>query len=217
MNHFRRILRYIRPYRRVFALAIVGMVIVASTDVMMLRIVQPLLNNIGAVNPESTWWLPFALVGVFLLRGVGAYISEFGMGWTGYRVVFDLRRDLIDKLLRLPTPYYDAPSAGFLLSKITSDAQQIAATASDALTVVIRNTLTIAFMLAYLLYINWQLTLIAFAAFPLIGYALKKISRRLKRVSVLVQERTGALTHALEEAIGAHRIVNAEAADAYGN
>ncbi len=207
MNHFRRILRYIRPYRRVFALAIVGMVIVASTDVMMLRIVQPLLNNIGAVSPESTWWLPFALVGVFLLRGVGSYVSDYGLAWIGSRVVFDLRCEASEHLLRMPTPYYDATSAGFLLSKITFDAQQIAATASDALTVVIRNTLTIAFMLAYLLYINWQLTLIAFAAFPLIGYALKKISRRLKRVSVLVQERTGALTHALEEAIGAHRIV----------
>ena len=95
------------------------------------------------------------------------------------------------------------------------DAQQIAATASDAITVVIRNTLTIVFMLAYLLYINWQLTLIAFAAFPLIGYALKKISRRLKRVSVLVQERTGALTHALEEAIGAHRVVKVFGGETY--
>ena len=215
MNHFRRILRYIRPYRGVFALAIVGMLIVASTDVMMLRIVQPLLNNIGAVSPESTWWLPFALVGVFLLRGVGSYVSDYGLAWIGSRVVFDLRCEASEHLLRLPTPYYDATSAGFLLSKITFDAQQIAATASEAITVAIRNTLTIAFMLAYLLYINWQLTLIAFAAFPLIGYALKKISRRLKRVSVLVQERTGALTHALEEAIGAHRIVKVFGGEQY--
>ncbi len=169
MNHYRRILRYVRPYRGVFALAIVGMLIVASTDVMMLRIVQPLLNNIGAVDAESTWWLPFALVGVFLLRGVGSYVSDYGLAWIGSRVVFDLRCEASEHLLRLPTPYYDATSAGFLLSKITFDAQQIAATASEAITVAIRNTLTIAFMLAYLLYINWQLTLIAFAAFPLIG------------------------------------------------
>ena len=70
-------------------------------------------------------------------------------------------------------------------------------------------------MLAYLLYINWQLTLIAFAAFPLVGFALRKISRRLKRVSVLVQERTGALTHALEEAIGAHRVVKVFGGEKY--
>jgi subfamily B ATP-binding cassette protein MsbA len=215
LNHYRRILRYVRPYRGVFACAIAGMLLVASTDVMMLRIVQPLLNNIGAVDVDATWWLPFAIVGVFILRGIGSYVSEYGLAWIGSRVVFDLRCEASDHLLRLPTPFYDATSAGFLLSKVTFDAQQIAATASEAVTVGIRNTLTIIFMLAYLMYINWQLTLIAFAAFPLVGFALRKISRRLKRVSVLVQERTGALTHALEEAIGAHRIVKVFGGEKY--
>ncbi len=215
MNLQRRILRYVRPYRTVFGAAVFGMVLVASTDVIMLRIVQPLLNNIGAVDVEATWWLPFAIVGVFVLRGIGSYVSEYGLAWIGSRVVFDLRCEACDHLLRLPTPFYDASSAGFLLSKITFDAQQIAATASEAITVSIRNTLTIVFMLSYLLYVNWQLTLIAFAAFPFVGFALRKISKRLKRVSVLVQERTGALTHALEEAIGAHRVVKVFGGERY--
>ena len=191
------------------------MVLVASTDVMMLLIVRPLLNNIGAVDVDATWWLPFAIVGIFVLRGIGSYISEYGLAWIGSRVVFDLRGEASTQLLRLPTPFYDASSAGFLLSKVTFDAQQIAATASEAVTVSIRNTLTITFMLAYLLYINWQLTLIALAAFPVVAFALRKINRRLKRVSVLVQERTGALTHALEEAIGAHRVVKIFGGEGY--
>ena len=207
LNLQRRILRYVRPYRRVFAVAVAGMLLVASTDVMMLRIFQPLLNNIGTVDKELSGWLPYAIVGVFVLRGIGSYASEYGLAWIGSRVVFDLRCEACDHLLRLPTPFYDASSAGFLLSKVTFDAQQIAATASEAITVSIRNTLTIVFMLAYLLYINWELTLIAFAAFPVVAFALRKIRRRMKRVSKLVQERTGSLTHALEEAIGAHRVV----------
>jgi len=192
-----------------------GMLMVASTDVIMLRIVQPLLNNIGAIDAEATWWLPWAIVGVFVLRGIGSYVSEYGLAWIGSRVVFDLRCEACDHLLRLPTPFYDSSSAGFLLSKITFDAQQIAATASEAITVSIRNSLTIVFMMAYLLYVNWQLTIIGFAAFPLVGYALKKIRRRLRRVSTLVQERTGALTHALEEAIGAHRVVKVFGGEQY--
>jgi subfamily B ATP-binding cassette protein MsbA len=71
----------------------------------------------------------------------------------------------------------------------------------------IRNSLTIAFMLGYLLYLNWQLTLIALATVPLLAISLRKMRRRMKRVSTMVQDRTGSLTHALEEAIGAHRIV----------
>jgi subfamily B ATP-binding cassette protein MsbA len=212
---YRRLLRYVRPYRAVFAFAVVGMLLVASTDVLMLRIIQPLLNDIGGVDAENGKWLPLIIVGVFVLRGIGSYISEYGLAWIGTRVVFDLRGEASDHLLRLPTPFYDASSAGYLLSKVTYDAQQIASTASEAITVAIRNTLTIAFMLGYLLYINWQLTLVAFAAFPLVGFTIRKINRRLKRVSVLVQERTGALTHALEEAIGAHRVVKVFGGEKY--
>ena len=146
MNHYRRILRYVRPYRGVFACAVVGMLLVASTDVMLLRIVQPLLNNIGAVDADAMWWLPFAIVGVFLLRGIGSYVSEYGLAYIGSRVVFDLRCEASYHLLRLPTPFYDASSAGFLLSKVTFDAQQVASAASEAITVSIRNSLTIIFM-----------------------------------------------------------------------
>jgi subfamily B ATP-binding cassette protein MsbA len=174
---------------------------------MLLKIVQPLLNNVGAIDADSVWWLPYSIVGVFVLRGLGSYASEYGLAWIGSRVVYDLRCEACDRLLRLPTAFYDATSAGFLLSRITFDAQQIAATASEAITVSIRNSLTIAFMLGYLLYLNWQLTLIALATVPLLAISLRKMRRRMKRVSTMVQDRTGSLTHALEEAIGAHRIV----------
>jgi subfamily B ATP-binding cassette protein MsbA len=205
----------LRPYRAIFGLCTVGMLVVASTDVMMLRIVQPMLNEFGTVSAEATLYLPLAIVGVFVLRGIGSYISEYGLAWIGSRVVFDLRCEASDHLLRMPTSFYDATSAGFLLSKVTFDAQQVAAAASEAVTVSIRNTLTIAFMLAYLLYINWQLTLIAFAAFPFVALTIRQINKRLPRVTGLVQDRMAALTHVLEEAIGAHRVVKVFGGEKY--
>ena len=123
MKLYRRLLRYVRPYKGIFGFCIVGMLVVASTDVMMLQIVQPLLNNIGAVDAEKTKYLPFMIVGVFVLRGIGSYVSEYGLAWIGSRVVFDLRCEAADHLLRLPTSFYDASSAGYLLSKVTFDAQ----------------------------------------------------------------------------------------------
>ena len=204
-----------RPYRAIFGLSTLGMLLVASTDVMMLRIVQPILNEFGTVGTEATLYLPLLIVGVFILRGIGSYISEYGLAWIGSRVVFDLRCEASDHLLRMPTSFYDATSAGFLLSKVTFDAQQVAAAASEAVTVSIRNTLTIAFMLAYLLYINWQLTLIAFVAFPFVALTIRQINRRLRRVTGLVQDRMAALTHVLEEAIGAHRVVKVFGGEKY--
>ena len=215
MKIYRRLLRYVRPYRGVFALAVVGMLLVASSDVLMLRIIQPLLNNIGQVNAENSKWLPLMVVGVFALRGIGSYVSDYGLAWIGTRVVFDLRCEVATQLLRMPTPFYDASSAGVLLSKVTFDAQQVASAASEAVTASIRGTLTISFMLAYLFYMNWQLTLIAFAVFPLVGLAIRRISRRLKRVSSLLQERMGTLTHTLEEAIAGHRVVKVFGGEQY--
>ena len=215
MRIYRRLLRYVRPYRGVFALAVVGMLLVASSDVLMLRIIQPLLNNIGQVNAENSKWLPLMVVGVFALRGIGSYTSDYGLAWIGTRVVFDLRCEVATRLLRMPTPFYDASSAGVLLSKVTFDAQQVASAASEAVTASIRGTLTISFMLAYLFYMNWQLTLIAFAVFPLVGLAIRQISRRLKRVSSQLQERMGTLTHTLEEAIAGHRVVKVFGGERY--
>ena len=152
MKLYRRLFAYTRPYRAVFAFAILGMLLVASTDVMMLQLIRPMINDMNQVDADRGRLLALLIVGVFVLRGIGSYVSEYGLAWIGSRVVFDVRGEASDHLLSLPTPYYDASSSGVLLSKITYDAQQIAATSSEAVTVLIRNTLTIAFMLAYLLF-----------------------------------------------------------------
>src|ERR1700688_2467636 len=135
MKLYRRLLAYVRPYWPVFSLAIAGMVLVAATDVLMLRVVEPLLRGLQTRHIEPNSHLPLLIVAVFVLRGLGSYVSEFGLGWIGSRVVFDLRCAAIDHLLRLPTPFYDATSAGILLSKVTFDAQQISSAASEAITV----------------------------------------------------------------------------------
>jgi ATP-binding cassette, subfamily B, bacterial MsbA len=191
------------------------MLVVAVTDVLLLQGLQPLLRSLQSPGQMPGWYFAVGIVGVFLLRGIGSYASEFGLAWIGSRVVFDLRSEACDHLLRLPTTFFDASSIGVLLSKITFDAQQISSAASEAITVSIRNTLTILFMLAYLLYLNWQLTLIAFVAFPIVGIAIRMVHGRLRRVSRLVQERIGMLTHVLEEAIGAHRVVKVFGGEAF--
>jgi subfamily B ATP-binding cassette protein MsbA len=212
---YRRLLRYVRPYRGVFGLAIVGMLVVAGTDVLLLQGLAPLLRSLQTPGATPAWYFAVGIVGVFVLRGIGSYVSEFGLAWIGSRVVFDLRCEACDHLLRLPATFFDASSAGILLSKVTFDAQQISAAASEAITVVIRNTLTIAFMLAYLLYLNWELTLLAFVAFPMVGIAIRQVHGRLRRMSRLVQDRIGLLTHVLEEAIGAHRVVKVFGGEAF--
>src|SRR6478672_13862413 len=211
---YRRLLDYVRPYWWAFALAVAGMV-VAAADLIMAMLVIPIVNNFQKPDPSRTEWLPLAVIGVFLFRGLGSYISEYGMAYTGHRVVFDLRRALIDKLLRLPTPYYDVTPSGVIQSRVTFDAHQLASAASGTITTAIRSLLTIAASLGWLLYINWKLTAMTFFVLPIVAVVIRYFSRRLRRIARDVQTRTGAMTHVLEEMIGGHRIVRIFGGEAY--
>jgi len=204
---YRRLLGYVRPYWWTFALAIVGMIAVAAGDLLMAWLVIPVVQNFQSPDPERTRWLPLVIVGVFALRGAGSYVSEYGMAYTGHRVVFDLRRRLIDKLLALPTPFYDQTAAGIVQSKVTFDAHQLANAASGTITTAVRSTLTIIASFGWLLWLNWRLTLMTFVILPVVGVTIRYFSRRLRRIARDIQARTGSMTHVLEELIGGHRIV----------
>jgi subfamily B ATP-binding cassette protein MsbA len=215
LSLYRRLLHYVRPYWWAFGLAVLGMIIVAAGDLIMAMLVIPIVRNFENPDPARTQWLPLAIVGVFMFRGIGSYVSEYGMAYTGHRVVFDLRRALVDKLLRLPTPYYDVTPAGVIQSKLTFDAHQLASAASGTITTAIRSTLTIAASLGWLLYINWRLTLMTFFVLPIVAVVIRYFSRRLRRIARDVQTRTASMTHVLEELIGGHRIVRVFGGEAY--
>ena len=215
LHLYRRLLHYVRPYWWAFGLAVFGMVIVAAGDLIMAMLVIPIVRNFQSPDPALTQWLPLAVIGVFVFRGIGSYISDYGMAYTGHRVVFDLRRALIDKLLRLPTPYYDVTPGAVIQSKLTFDAHQLAQAASGTITTAIRSTLTIAASLVWLLWINWRLTLMTFFVLPIVAVVIRYFSRRLRRIARDVQTRTGSMSHVLEEMIGGHRIVRVFGGEAY--
>jgi len=204
---YRRLLGYVRPYWWMFGIAVLGMVAVAAGDLLMAWLVIPVVQNFQSPDAERTRWLPLVVVAVFALRGIGSYVSEYGMAYTGHRVVYDLRRRLVDKLLALPTPFYDQTAAGVVQSKVTFDAHQLASAASGTITTAVRSSLTIAASFGWLMWLNWRLTLLTFIVLPVVGVSIRYFSRRLRRIARDIQTRTGSMTHVLEELIGGHRIV----------
>ena len=210
-----RLLKYVRPYWWAFGIAVVGMVIVAAGDLVMAMMVIPIVNTFQQNDPVRAQWLPLAVIGVFLFRGLGAFVSDYGMAYTGHRVVFDLRRALTEKLLRLPTPYYDVTPAGVVQSKLTFDAHQLAQAASSTITTAIRSSLSIVASFGWLMWVNWRLTLMTFVVMPVVAVVIRYFSRRLRRIARDVQSRTGSMTHVLQEMIGGHRIVRIFGGEAY--
>ena len=203
-----RLLRYVKPYRGAFALALVGMVLVALTEPALPAILKPLLDGTFVDKDERIMaWTPVIIVAIFVLRGVADYIAHFATNWVGNRVVMDLRNDMFSKLLQLPAPFYDQHPAGNLISKVTFDVTQVTSAATMVLTVLVKDGIAAIGLLAWMLWLNWKLTLLSLAMTPAILIVVRLISRRLRRSSRDVQRSMGDVTQVLQEAIEGHKVV----------
>lgn len=203
-----RLLSFVKPYWRAFALALLAMVLLAATEPLFPALMKPLLDKGFSGKPRDDLWLaPLAIVGIFLLRGLLSFCGGYLMAWVTNRVVLDLRVAMFDRVLRLPTRYYDDQSTGALMSRITYDVANVTGAATSALTVLVRDSLSIIGLLAWLFYLNWQLTLVALAVGPLIAIVVKAFSKRLRRASRQSQVAMGNMSHILEEAISGQKIV----------
>jgi len=203
-----RLLGNVKPYWVPFGLSIMGMVVTAITEPAFPALLKPLLDG-SFVNKEGglLTWLPALIVGLFLVRGVASYASDYAIGWVANKVVMDLRNAMFNRLVRLPTHYYETHTSGSLISKFTFDVLQVTGAATSVVSVLFRDSLTIVALLAYLFYLNWQLTLVALLVGPPAVLITRGFSRRLRAMSRAEQAAMGDLNHALEESIGCHRVV----------
>lgn len=205
---YRRLLRYVLPYKLAFSLAVIGMVCAAATDAGLAAMLKPILDG-GFVEKDPEWiaLLPILFIGIALIRGVGTFVSSFLMAWIGRNIVKTLRREMFTHILSLPTRFYDGSSSGALISKFTFDVEQVASAATDAITIVIRDVLTIIFLLALMFYTSWQLSLVMFVLGPIIILLVSFVNKRFRRISTRIQSSMGSVTHVSEEAIEGHRVI----------
>ena len=203
-----RLLQYVRPYWRVFALSILGMVLTAATEPLFPALMQPLLDGSFVKKDASNPYLiPAALIGIFLVRGMLSYLGSYTLAWVSNHIVLDLRNAMFRRLLQLPVRYYDNQSSGALISKIAYDVSGVTSAATSVLTVLVRDSITVIGLLGWLLWLNWKLTLITFLIAPGIAIAIKVFSKRLRSMSMGAMKAMGDITHSLEESIGGHRVV----------
>ncbi len=211
-----RLLGYVKPYWRMFALAIVGMVVAAITEPALPALLKPLLDG-GFVNQEQSIivWTPILLVLIGILRGAAGFVTGVGMTWVASRLVMDLRQAMFARLLALPTRDFDETSAGVLLSKLTYDVNRVMQAGTDALVVLVRDSLTVFGLLAWMFYLNWSLTLIVFSIVPLIVWVIRVVGKRLRRINLNMQRAMGEITQVAEEAIQGHKLVKVFAGQDY--
>ena len=203
-----RLLRYVRPYRRMFALSILGTTAAAATEPLIPALIQPLLDgSFVAKDPHSIRLMPLLMVAVFIVRGITSFIGTLAMSWIAHQVVTDLRDALFARLLALPTRYFDDHSAGSLLSRLTYDVSQVMTATTQALVTLVKDGLSVIGLLGWMLYLNWKLSLLVLLITPGITIIMRLVSSRLRRLSRELQELMGGLTHVIDEVLQGHKVI----------
>ena len=201
-----RLLKYVIPYRKAFVFSLLGTVAFAATEPAMPALLKPLLDEtFVAKNPDSLTRLPLLLMLLFIVRGIASFISGYGMKWVATRVVMDLRREMFNKLQTLPIHYFDNHSSGNIISKHTFNAARVTAAATQVVITLVKDSLIIIGLLAYALYLNWQLSLVVFLIAPPTALIISYFSKRMRKLSRSLQDSVGELTRIIQEAINGNR------------
>jgi subfamily B ATP-binding cassette protein MsbA len=213
---YRRLLSYVKPYWFVFIIAIIAMLVFAATETALAAMMKPLLDG-SFVERDATIikLIPIALIALFIVRGIANFITVYGLGWIARNVIRNLRAEMFDQLLILPTSFYDKSTPGQLLAKLLYDVEQVANAATDAIITVIRDSLTILGLLLWMIYLNGYLSLIILTTVPIIGLLVYKISSRFRRISKTIQQSMGDVSHISGEVIEGNREVKTFGSQAY--
>ena len=204
-----RLFTYVKPHWRIFALGVAAMVLTASTEPALPAIMQFLLDDgFGDKgNPHLMWTAPLLIIGLFLARGVFTFTMNYAMNEVSNAVLFDLRRVMFDRLVQMPVGYFSSNPAGTIIARLVNDVQNVTQSLASVLIIMVRDSCVIMGLLGWLLYLNWQLTMIAFVLIPMVALAVGAFSRRMRRLSGEQLRYTGELTSVVGEAIHGNPVI----------
>lgn len=203
-----RLLQRVKPYWRQFGGALGAMVLLAMTEPAIPMLMKPMLDgSFVAKDPDYVFWSPILLILLFTVRGLMNFVTNVAFEWVAGKVVLDLRRMMIERILTMGTAYFDANATGTLISKVTYNVNQVTMAATKVLTTLVKDTIVVIGLMAYMLYLNWMLTMVIFLALPLIVVTVRLLAVRLRRVNRSLQTTMGVMTQVLEESVRGQKVI----------
>lgn len=205
---YRRLLRYAVSYRLFGIAAIIGMALEAAAAGVFTWLMQPLVDEtFVAQNPQTALWLPVIILALFTVRGLATFTTDYAMSRIGRGVVRTLRVEMLAKFLLMPAPFFDRESQAALTQRLTFHPEQVAQATSDALKVIVTDTLTIAALLTVMLLQSVKVTLAMLLLAPVIVIIIALVGRRYRRISVNIQDSIKDLAQIGEEVIAGQQVV----------
>ncbi|SEA70965.1 lipid A export permease/ATP-binding protein MsbA [Marinobacterium iners] len=204
---YKRLLVYVRPLWLIFLVSFIGFAIYGAGQALSAKWLEMVVDTVQRNDYDQRWFLAAAVMGIFILRGLGAFIGNYSIAYVGREVIHRLRTQVFERLLLLPSHYYSHKSSGELLAKLTYNVEQVTEAVTNAIKVLFREGLTVAGLLGYMFYLNWKLTLIFIAAGPLIGLVVSMAAKRMRKLSRRIQKSVGDITESASESIKGYQVV----------
>jgi len=206
--HLKRLAAMVPPYKGRLALAFLGMVLTALTEPLFPAVMKILLDRgFGGEPTFKIWMVPFAVVGIFIIRGISTFMTSYMMAWVSTRLLSELREKAFHKILDVPLAFYASSSVGKVINSMMFEVQQIVEMISKVFTSIIRDALTFIVLLSYLFYLNWRLTLVAVVLLPLTAGVVKLTAKRLRKLTKNYLAVNAEMTQVLEETTRAHQVI----------
>ena len=207
MTRLARLAVYFGHQRLAWGLAIAATLVGAVTEPMIPALLQPLLDKGFTQGTLQLWTVPLAIMGVFLIRGLAQFIGQYALAKIANEGMLLLRKALFERVLAAEMGLFGRQSASALSNTVVYEVQNGSNLLVQALLGLSRDGFTLIALLGYLLYLNWQLTLIVAVVVPGVAWIMKTLSHRLYKLTKFSQQATDELAYVVEENVLAHRMV----------
>ncbi|SPX84347.1 lipid A export permease/ATP-binding protein MsbA [Moraxella ovis] len=204
---FKRLMSYLKPYWWAFILVMIGFAISAGGEVASAKLLEYIIEAINNNDNVRKFWFPFLVILLFFFRGVGAFLGGYYAALMARSLVYLLRVEVFNKLLKLPSEFYLNNPAGTISSKLIFDVEQVTAATTESITTLLKDGLTVIALFGFLFYTNWRLTLVLMIIVPPIFWIIKKVSKRFAMLSMDIQDTMSAVSHITNEAITGYQVV----------
>ncbi|RKP56494.1 lipid A export permease/ATP-binding protein MsbA [Pararobbsia silviterrae] len=213
----KRLWPYIKPLIGLVVLAILTMGVSAATDAGIPALLKPLLDHgFGSKGSDrARWFVPIAVIGLAFTRGAAQYGSQYLLAYVSNRILLRLRLDMFNRMIHTSAAFFHRETASTVINAIVFEVNQILNVLISVMVTLVRDSLTVLFLLGYLFYLNWRLTLIVAVILPGIGWLVSKINRRLRRLGTEQQKLTNELSYIVEETVGGYKVVKIHGGEAY--
>jgi subfamily B ATP-binding cassette protein MsbA len=212
----KRILRYAIPHKVAVALALFGLTIVAASETAIPALLKPLLDRgfTGQLD-NKLWHVPAFLVGLAFIRGLAQFGSNYALSHITNSVLFKLREQMFNRLLQAPADLFQNRSAASLINAVVFEVNAVLQVITSIAMNLVRDSLTVIGLMAYLFYLNWRLTSLILIIFPIIGFMVKLINTRLRKLHKVSQDMTNELSYIVEESVGGYKVVKLHGGETY--